>query len=348
MAFDPISWAADLGSGILNTATGWIAQNHQNKVNAREAAKQRDWESAEAKKQRDFATEMWNMNNAYNTPAEQRKRLQAAGYNPNIRDTQNVGNGVATSSGSTPSGASASTPLSPQNGPFGSNINKFAESGLMHSQSMLVGAQTMEKLADAYARIYQTMGRDAADQFVRDNPVFENINFEGSIAYRDMIADVLNKEYVANINKIKFLVEEKFGLKRAESEIGSIEQSIVESAARIGKMASDRAVNEATISELAAREAKEIAEKYHLNADAATINAIRGSLASKYESEARMASYDEGEASAEYENRKLFRKWKRSADAINRRSESERESNKYSWRQRRIKSLTSAISGKDD
>lgn len=37
-----------------------------------------------AKKQYDYQMAMWNANNAYNTPAEQMKRLREAGLNPNL------------------------------------------------------------------------------------------------------------------------------------------------------------------------------------------------------------------------------------------------------------------------
>lgn len=60
---------SDVGGGIMN----YYSQQRSNKFSAEEAEKARA-----------YNTQMWHLNNAYNTPAEQMKRLRDAGLNPNL------------------------------------------------------------------------------------------------------------------------------------------------------------------------------------------------------------------------------------------------------------------------
>ena len=69
---DPITLGlgvANVGGGIL----GYIGQRNTNKTNLKLAEQARTHD-----------VNMWNMQNAYNTPAMQRQRLEEAGLNPNL------------------------------------------------------------------------------------------------------------------------------------------------------------------------------------------------------------------------------------------------------------------------
>lgn len=87
--------AAGLGAAANNKN---VAQNQMNN----------DFNAREAQKARDFQLEMWNKQNEYNSPANQRRLLAEAGYNPYLGYDSNTG--VAGSTGST-SQASAASPL---------------------------------------------------------------------------------------------------------------------------------------------------------------------------------------------------------------------------------------------
>ena len=58
-----------------------------------------EFNAQEAQKARDFQLEMWNKQNEYNSPSNQRKLLAQAGYNPYLG--YDSGTGVAGSAGST-------------------------------------------------------------------------------------------------------------------------------------------------------------------------------------------------------------------------------------------------------
>lgn len=80
-----------------------------NNKNAAQNQMNNEFNAREAQKARDFQLEMWNKQNEYNSPANQRILRAEAGYNPYLGYDSNTG--VAGSTGST-SQASAAPPLS--------------------------------------------------------------------------------------------------------------------------------------------------------------------------------------------------------------------------------------------
>ena len=87
-----------LGS-IVGSAIGASSQRRANIQNMELAKYQNNWQTAENDKAYARNLEMWNMQNAYNSPTAQMSRLRQAGLNPNLV----YGNGVTgNSSGSAP------------------------------------------------------------------------------------------------------------------------------------------------------------------------------------------------------------------------------------------------------
>lgn len=93
-----------------------IATNKSNKeindtnnaFNAQQAELNRQFQKEQTDAQNQWNLDLWNLNNDYNTPANQLKRLQEAGINPNMYSTYSSGSSMTASSSSTPSGSSAS------------------------------------------------------------------------------------------------------------------------------------------------------------------------------------------------------------------------------------------------
>lgn len=75
-----MSGGASIAGDVLGAGVGILQQNAQNKFNAREAEKNRVFQSDEAQKARDFDLEMWNKNNEYNDPSAQYERLKNLGF----------------------------------------------------------------------------------------------------------------------------------------------------------------------------------------------------------------------------------------------------------------------------
>jgi hypothetical protein len=98
---DPLiggSLISGLGS-FVNSAIGMSAQRQANIQNMQLAKYQNNWQTAENDKAWSRNVEMWNLQNAYNTPSAQMSRLRQAGLNPNLV----YGSGVTgNNAGSTP------------------------------------------------------------------------------------------------------------------------------------------------------------------------------------------------------------------------------------------------------
>lgn len=112
----------DIASGVtgvlgnIGSAFGGIFQASANRrFQAKQAELQRQFNAVEAQKARDYNTQMIDRQNFYNSPAEQVKRLIAAGLHPALAyggngAVQNIGVGSTSaqaSSGASPSGAMA-------------------------------------------------------------------------------------------------------------------------------------------------------------------------------------------------------------------------------------------------
>lgn len=114
--------AAGLGAASNNRN---IAQNQMNN----------EFNAQEAQKARDFQLQMWNRQNEYNSPANQRRLLAEGGYNPYLGYDSNTS--VAGSTGST-SQAQAAAPLSVNPEVYsnlGSQLGRAAQMVYEESQS---------------------------------------------------------------------------------------------------------------------------------------------------------------------------------------------------------------------
>lgn len=87
------------GASLLGSALGFGSQKKTNKANMELAKYQNEWQSQENEKAYQRNLQMWNLQNAYNSPTQQMARLRSAGLNPNLV----YGSGVTgNSAGSTP------------------------------------------------------------------------------------------------------------------------------------------------------------------------------------------------------------------------------------------------------
>jgi hypothetical protein len=94
--------------GALGAIGGAALGAASNNRNVSQNQMNNEFNAREAQKARDFQLEMWNRQNEYNSPANQRKLRSEAGYNPYLGYDSNTG--VAGSTGST-SQAQAASPL---------------------------------------------------------------------------------------------------------------------------------------------------------------------------------------------------------------------------------------------
>ena len=113
---------------IFNFA-GNLLSGHLNRKHAREM------QGAQMK----YQTEMWNKQNAYNTPLAQRKRMEEAGMNPALMygsAQTTTGNAQGAPQGSAPTGQQGSP-----NVDLGGSLGKFADLKIKSAQADLVAQQ---------------------------------------------------------------------------------------------------------------------------------------------------------------------------------------------------------------
>lgn len=131
---NPLSMVGNAAGGIIGGIAGAI-----------QARKMRKFQREMLKRQQDFALDMWNKNNEYNTPLAKRNRLEDGGYNPFYTGSDGiVGQSVPTSVGSVPSSPNmgfASTSAS-SFGRLGSDL----ESGLRSQTDYIKALSEVSKI----------------------------------------------------------------------------------------------------------------------------------------------------------------------------------------------------------
>lgn len=161
-----------LAQGIGSFASSLFSQSAQKEENQRN---------------RDFALEMWNRQNEYNSPSNQRKLLEAGGYNPYALSDA----GVA---------GQSQTPLSPSSSPLPQfhnptdGIASLLQNGLQIQSNMeLQKAKQLESITDTMLKVYKDLGQNGLNKFSAQlAPILEGLNFEGS-PYMTMFNEELRK-----------------------------------------------------------------------------------------------------------------------------------------------------------
>lgn len=182
------------GAGILSSLIGGFSQNKSvadtNATNlqiARETNKmQLDAMHEQNKFNRDTALEMFNLENAYNTPGAQAARLLEYGFNPGVA----LGNGAVGASM-----ASASAPTS-------SGLPTFVNPTMQSPPSVLMSAvDSISKLAGAAAQFSQARKTSKETSWI-DQEMEANI--------KDLFADIKSKEVQSSYDEFRLSVDKVF------------------------------------------------------------------------------------------------------------------------------------------
>ena len=143
--FDAI---ASTAGNLTDNVVGMINQNHQNKVNLRMMREQNAFNAEQAQIQRDWQQQMWDMNNAYNSP----DAMITRGLNPFIQGSAAMAGSKAPASG----GAAATAAPVPSMQAFRPNFSNvfnslasLAQAKKAQSESNNIDAVTPQ-IADYY------------------------------------------------------------------------------------------------------------------------------------------------------------------------------------------------------
>lgn len=211
-----------LGAGIVGAIGGSSSTSSANAMNYKINQMNNEFNAAEAQKARDYQTEMWERNNAYNDPSAARQRLASAGYNPYLALNSGAA-GTATNVGS-PSTASAASaaPQQPYDWStlassvasaaqiFNQTQQTDAQVSALQGQKSLSEAQTYStlsnvdwyKLSPEYRRWLQTTGASRAVLSLNtDKQQLENMQWSRNVMEAQRNQLLLSNEQQKIMNK---------------------------------------------------------------------------------------------------------------------------------------------------
>lgn len=200
------------GLGILGNIASSVLTNRSNqKINQSSM----DWQTSENEKARDFAIDMFNRSNEYNSPSAQKQRLLDAEMNPWLANSQ-VGAAGSPSVPVSPSGVGSAPSSIPMVQPQVPDLSVTA--------SALIGAENAKSnRLQGLASIYDVMAkRDPAAANDWLNRQMDNLGLNGSVA-EDFVASQTSyvqaqERYYNALSE----VQEAFGKQEASARINQI------------------------------------------------------------------------------------------------------------------------------
>ena len=230
--------------GFASSVIGGIGsaiQARKNRKLARELAqKQQDFQSAEAEKAYQRNIDMWNKQNAYNSPAAQMARLEAAGLNPNL-----AYGSLGSSTAGTPPAYNPVSAVQPSDAIYSNPYESISQMGTNLNANALSDAQVAQTRAQT-KNVEQQTYRIA----------LENINLLPA-----QIADQLNQfAYNPKMREQAYAMG-TYNLKRAEKDLQYADKSLQEIDKKLEGMDYDNRVKavEASFAELTKKDRIEAA-----------------------------------------------------------------------------------------
>lgn len=322
--------AATLGSGIIgglgNVISGLFgssASSEANETNVMLAREGRDWQSAENQKARDFQERMWNAQNAYNSPANQRKLAQEAGYNPYLLVSNGLGSGAGSVGSAPMSGApdvAKVSPVNPMSGlgaasdTFASMVRMLPQVEQVESNKRLQSSQIVKNLTDSIIKAYDELGpKGAQDVWSKIAPYLKSIDLSGSrsdIRFNEFLKDELSARYNLDMDSLNKEIEYNLGKKYGEQKIqANLQKLSFEISEIVGRLNTMYVQNEALIKQTAADMVVKSAYAFMLRkegekfvADAKTVNEMRQFVVKTAKHTANLRGIDDYFATAEKES----------------------------------------------
>lgn len=229
---------------LLSMGTSLIGSIFGNNMNRKNQERTQAWQEKMNLQQQQWQEDMWNMNNAYNSPQAQMQRLQAAGLNPN--------NASAAILGTNATSQMAQQPTIPNGNPIpGVNVDLVGamnegmrtnkEMQLLESQRENIEADTLGKLkniegTDAQIKLWQKQG-DLMDIDILNKPKeYEAVINQANQLAAKAAADAHLSESEAN--KLDYVVENILPLEKqlSEGKIQLTQQELKEGVARTASL----------------------------------------------------------------------------------------------------------------
>lgn len=331
-----IGAGASLLGGLVSDYMNTKSQADTNEANKEIARENREWQSNENQIAREWSERQWELNNQYNTPSAIAERQRQAGFNPFLLGTK-LGEGQ-----SQPAQANTSSMAPDMSSMVAPRVGATAQA--LQSASNMIGQYALYKQGvDAQAANQQSQSDmtaiNVAKELNKFDPSYRNKNgetrgdeylsnyfgsqvrtrSENSYDLRSAKANLRRSEADAELSEIEAALEREFGSKRAQSALAKVDQEITESAARIGKMASDAKLNEAQIKTEGQKFWTEVAKQYNLKkqgeyyvCQSEQLLLLKDMVANRMRIQNEMLSRRNSEDFATWRSRGLVRDWLKS------------------------------------
>ena len=259
---DPLA-AFMIGSSMINGIGSMVSQQDTNRANKQLAKESREWQSAENQKNRDWQEMMWNQQNEYNSPANQRLLAEEGGYNPYLLGEKFLGSSAGDVGSPSMVGSPNTAHVNPVN-PMPAMTDTLSQMLPIINQR----DQVQSNVDFQKAKQIQTMAQTAIDAYdklgykgykqVMDtlSPVLAQINLQDSrsdILFNETLKNYLSDRYNKDMDSLnkewQYELGKKYGEQQIQSALSKIEYEITESVARLNTM---HVQNEAVIKQTAA------------------------------------------------------------------------------------------------
>ena len=263
MAFDP--------TGIIAAGIQFAGSMASNQINAERAAsdmatylnlvgKQREWQNEDKVFAEDMSKRLMGYEQWLNSPSRQMQMMKDAGLNPYLASHEGaIGSSMASNPGASVPGRGSVSPIQrpPLENPFSDATSKLLQGASVHNQKLAALASVFE----SFPKLHQAVGSD------RFNGIVSSLvggSIDSSRLQRINDAAAIRSESESRISQIESDLASKYGETKASNFVALQEQEFNKMAAEIGKMSSDRAVNDATINKMASEYLRNLADAYKL------------------------------------------------------------------------------------
>lgn len=235
----PVGTGALLGAAAIAAGGSILGTAATNTASASLNQATRRWQTEENAKQRSFTEEMWNRNNAYNTPSAQRARFEEAGYNPYLVDSE-VGSGESSNPAS-PAGVSATTPVAPQNynaafSHIGNMVDVLLKKKSVDADVANQRANTERTRIENASKLLN-MGYSPSEvvQLMRaTNPDYQADNYGSSNENRAVNSLISMQQARADLDSVQADIESRYGYEKAQQINWNLQQQASKTIVEIG------------------------------------------------------------------------------------------------------------------
>lgn len=259
---------ASLGSGIISAVGSYLGAKETNKSQERIAKENRNWQSDENQKSRDWEEEMWNQTNLYNTPSAQMKRLREAGINPFISGSGGYSNVSQVPSAPGMSGSPSmpvlENPMANASALFNSGVQGAVSSAQIGANVANQNAKTAIDAIKAYDEFLKSSNGDYKGAKALLGTLLKPLGY--SSKQMESIMKGANLNYLfhkieTDKKEVEYEIVNQYGKAKAKAEIDNINKLTEKLDSDIIHNKSLDRLNDAQVRELAERTAKEIEEK---------------------------------------------------------------------------------------